>query len=241
MTLADITNRISFYTSATAGASGQFKDADRLIAINKAYNDVHIKILQSMDEVDFDDANNTTDFPILTTDLVASQQDYKLPTDVTNVKRLEITFDGTTWNRVTPFDINEDSNGTSTTNINDDFSSENPYYDLMAGSLLLYPIPDTSVTGGLKIWIDRNVTEFTSGDVSAGTKEPGFDKQFHNLIALKASIDWLIAKTDNFATSDRLEREALDMEIMLIEQYGRKQKDRNAALGAANIGTAEWE
>ncbi len=240
MTLSDIKNRITFYTSTTSGASGQFNETQRLISINKAYDDIHVLILQSVDSIDFDDKNKT-DFPILTTDLVANQQDYGLPSSAFKVKRLEATYDNIEWKRLIAFDNNEISDATDTTTIANDFNTDRPRYDMQSNSLFLYPIPTSNIIGGLKIWIDRNVTQFTSSDLTAGTAEPGFDKNFHDLIAMKASYDYLISKTDNFATADRLKNEIREMELRLAEHYGSKDRDTQMYWSAANVGTAEWD
>jgi len=245
MTLDDITKRITFYTGATGGASGQFADADRLIAINKAYNDINILILQSEDEWDFDDKNRTLNFPILTTSLTAGQQDYTLPStisgqasDISKLKRVEITYDGSNWYRANPLDINEyDKAVSETTNISGDFVTTAPYYDLQYNSIFLYPIPSADSSAGLKIWVNRSLTEFTSDDLGTNptTTRPGFDRQFHDMVALKPSIDWLNVKTENFATADRLKREYQEMEVKLLNYYGSKQKDRNYMFKAEYI------
>jgi hypothetical protein len=227
MTLAEISARITMYTGASAGTSGQFKDSDRLVAVNKAYDDVHVAILSSQDESDFDDANNTT-FSFATTSLVSGQQDYSLPSTLLKVKRLEITYDGTNYYKVNPFDVTETGEPTDITSISNNFDKTNPFYDIRDNSILLFPIPDQNVTDGLKIWEDRSLTLFTSGDMTTGTKSPGFNRQFHDVIALKASYDWLLSKTDKSGKIDRIQNKINEMEMSLREFYGNKQIDRQA-------------
>lgn len=180
-------------------------------------------ILQSQDEWDYDDSNKT-DFPILTTDTVASQQDYGLPTGTLKIKRLEVSYDGTTWKVASPLDINQYGKGTDTTAIATNFTVDSPYYDVLGSSLMLYPIPSSAITKGLKIWIDRTATEFTSGDVTTGTKLPGFDVNFHDLLPLGVAYDWLVAKQPEKAGN--IWAEIQDMEARLKNHYSTKQKAR---------------
>jgi len=209
-----------------SGNANRLKEFTRLM--NKAVRKVHTMILASQDEWDFDDSNQT-DFPILTADTVASQQDYSLPTSL-KIKRLEITYDGTNWVRANPLDINEVSDPTDTTSIANNFDQGKPFYDLQGQSLFLYPIPDTSVTGGLKIWISRDISEFASTDT---TKEPGFDAAFHPMVSLLASAEWGLAKGK--ANAGSLLQLAGDMELRLKQYYGSKQKDRNIVLKPNSI------
>jgi hypothetical protein len=227
MNLNEINSRITFYTGA---GTTQYASADRVIAINKAIDDVQTMILQSQDEWDFDDKNNSN-FPILTTNLVANQQPYALPSDTLKVKRLEVTYDGTNWRKVHPIDVNEIAHATDATSVKNNFSQDNPFYDLQSTQLMLYPIPDADVTGGIKIWTERTMTAFTSSDLSAGTATPGFDRQFHEMVALSVALDWAIAKgTQN---RDILKGQLSEYEQRLKQYYGDKQLDRVFSLNSA--------
>jgi len=232
MTIDDINSEITFNTNADTTT---FLPADRLIKVNKAQDEVHIMILQSQDEWDFDDKNYTSDFPVLTTDLKAGQQDYSLPIEAIKEKRVELNLDSTTFKKAEPIDINEISDGTSTTDIANSFSTASPFYDLGYNSLRTYPIPTVDVTKGLKIWIDRNMSLFTSGDVSTGTREPGFDRQFHQLIPLKVSWDFLFFKIKDYSGADRVKQVIDEQEFKLKKHYGSKQKDRKYAMGASAV------
>jgi hypothetical protein len=222
MTLADITARISFLTGQTTTA---YAAADRLISLNKWYNKIHTMILQSQDEWDFDDSNKT-DFQILYTDIVANQQDYALPSEILKIKRVEVTYDGSTWSVVTPMDIGEYGKDSTVTTTSGMFNASSPYYDVMGSSVLLYPIPATSVSDGLKVWIDRSVTEFTSADVTAGTAQPGFDVNFHDMLPLGVAYDWFVGPGKDLQKSSAIISELSDYEARLRKHYSGKQKDR---------------
>ena len=127
-------------------------------------------------------------------------------------------------------DVNEVPEATSTTDIANNFDTSNPYYDIQSNSIMLYPTPTSNVTNGLKIWFQREPAEFTSGEVTTGTKEPGFDEPFHVMIALGMIFDWCSAKGGSSAVLTALkndvEKEMADYEIRLRRHYGKKQDDR---------------
>jgi len=213
--------------------------------INAHYHKVVSMILEAQDESDFDDGNHS-DFPIITTDLVALQPDYSIPLSekVIQIKRAEITYDGTNYERLNPIDINEISSPTNATTIGDEFETDKPFYDFQYGSLFLYPIPQSNVTGGLKLWVTREVLEYsgvagpTAGEVD-NADEPGFDENYHRMISLGASLDWILVnqpKNTNLIRS--IKEELLAYEVRLKNHYGRKLTDRvmkiKSSQGVAN-------
>lgn len=234
MQYSDVTNDtgliqdITFWTGADTNA---YTLKDRTRNINSWYHRVVTMILRAQDEWDFDDVNHT-DFPILTTDLVASQQDYSIPASekVLKIKRLEVSYDGTNWYKAEPIDVNEIGTATDTTTIANNFVKTKPYYDLQNGSLFLYPIPDSNVTGGLKIWWTREIDEFTTADT---TQEPGIDEPFHRMLSIGAAYDYAIKK--GLQVSDRLKAELIEYEQRITQYYGSKQNDRQMNLKPAYV------
>jgi hypothetical protein len=225
MTLSSINSRISFLTNTTVT---DYTYLQRTVNINKWYQYVQSWMLEAQDEWDVDDTNNTTTLATSTTNLVASQQDYALPSNCLKVKRVEVSYDGTNWYQASPFDINERSGATTTSEIADDFSTTQPYYDLQNNSILLYPIPSANSTAGLKLWYDRSFTDFTytseaSNELLTGTKSPGFDANFHDILALGASHEFKYHKSGD----NSLMNEILMMKDDLKRHYSNKQKDRN--------------
>lgn len=225
MNILEINTKITFNARAS---TDQYLPANRLIDVNNALDEIHIEILQSADGADFDDKNYTSDFPESTKDLVADQADYSLPTDLIKEKRLTVSYDGTNWYKAKPFDINESGIYLK----NDYFSEEAPYYDLHDNSLNLYPTPTADVTAGLKIWMSRNMELFSSAEVTAGTKEPGFDRQFHYLIPLKASWQWLFYKLNDYTGADRIKQQIDEGIFKLKQHYSDKQRDGNMIVKA---------
>lgn len=188
-------------------------------------------ILTSQDEWQYDD-NNNTDLPSLRKNLVANQRDYGLPISdkLMKVERLEVTYDGVNWYKAEPLEKGEIGVAITGTDIDARFSTTKPFYDLEGNSLFLYPKPTTNVTAGLRIWMLRDVREFTTSDTSL---EPSFDRDFHRFLSLGASYDWCFAK--GLPQTPVLKQELMEMEGKIRQFFGKKQEDRQGALGAAYI------
>lgn len=251
MTLADINAKITFLTGADTTSNG-FQTSDRVISINNYYNRILTSILGSQDEWDFDDYSITTTYPIANRNLVANQQDYKFSSalwgltspeggaNASNaaispfrIKRVEVSYDGTNWNKAEPIDANEKSTDSTQTTINNIFQTTRPYYDLQYNAVFMYPVPTSSVTNGLKVWFDRQITEYTSSDLTTGTKVPGFDANFHLILAYGASYEFGVAYGKDNGDELKKELEQLFAELRL--HYGRKDTDRVWQLKAEPI------
>jgi hypothetical protein len=213
MTLADITNRIYFYTNTD---STSFTAANMLLAINNAQDEVHSAILEAQDGWRIDGG---TDFPIALTNLVANQADYSFPSDILKVHSVEVAYDGYFY-KAQPLTENQ-----ATVSLEEyPFSMANPFYQTLGISLILYPAPTANKTNGLKVIYDRNFTLFTSADLSTGTAVPKFDRNFHDIIPVKCSLDWCIA---NGISPFLLLKAMLDeLYIKLRQHYGNKHKDK---------------
>lgn len=194
--------------------------------INNRYDQYTMLLLSSQDGWDFDDINHT-DYPIITADLVADQQNYSLPAslDLIKIKRVEVKLDGNKFYRAEPIDINEISSGTDADTIAGKFSTVNPFYDAEYDVVRLYPIPTQAVTNGLKITYYRNVDAFTTADT---TQKPGFDRAFHELLSIGAVLDWSIAKGKD--VKGDLQGRLAQLEGLFIDHYGRKNRDRQIIL-----------
>lgn len=220
MTIGNISNTITFLTNADTSV---FTNANRLLSINNHLNRIHTNILRSQDEWDYDDGGNST-LPILTADLVANQQYYTLPSGIIDIKRLEVSMDGSNYYKAMPIDINEIQKATNSSNLSD-FSQNEPYYDLISSdTMALYPIPSSNVSAGLKIWISREPVEFTSSELTTGTKEPGFDSLFHQLLAYGPAMDFCMAR--GLPQYSSLKTAYDEMMLSLLNHYGDKQEDR---------------
>jgi len=192
--------------------------ADLYASINMWYHTAVNEVLQSMDDWDFQGEYATAS-------LVASQQEYTLPTDLIKIKRVEITYDGTNWYPVSPIDINQISDPTDSTSVTNDFATSSPYYDLMDGSLFLYPVPTSNVTDGLKIWYEKEATE-----LSGATDEPNIPEAYQKILCYGAAKDYFekYSEREGFTNKRNLiQQNYNDLLERMKEFYNTKNQDRN--------------
>lgn len=225
-TISDINTKI---TTLTGADTTSYPNATRVIDINQWQEKIVGMILDSQDESDFDDANRT-DFPLITTSLVANQRDYAVPVSkgLLEWKRVEISYDGTNYYRATPIDSGEISVGLgNASEIDGYFSTSAPGYDTKGLSILLYPRP-TASTGEVVVEYSRNMQAITTSDITTGTLVPGFDSTFHMMLAYGPAYEYAVA--NSLANRDEIKAQLDEYEQRLRRQYGRKQKDRNLGL-----------
>ena len=98
------------------------------------------------------------------------------------------------------------------------------YYYLEANSLFLLPAPntslDTTASAGLKIYLSRDIDEFTAADT---TQEPGFNRNWHPALAYGAALDYVIAKfPDEKSKADNLRAETERIRLEIQDYYSRR-------------------
>lgn len=206
--------------------------------VNESYYDVVSNILSSQDTWDFDDSN-LTDFPVATTPLVASQRMYTLPTDYTvlKLKRVDVSYDGSTYYQSTAADSAEFDFGLGTDSKEDNnFTKTAPVHDMKYNTIWLYPMAEAAdVAAGAKVRVEwsRTVNEFTTADT---TQEPGFDRPWHELVPLGASAKYAAMKNMENAKNLKV---LLDEKMLgMRAYYSRKQEDKNPILIQNQVGNS---
>ena len=237
MTLAEINQKISDLTNVD---TTEYLNASRVIDINIWIHRVQSMIFNAMDEVDFDD-KNYTDYPMLTTPLVAGQRDYTIPASekVVSFKRVDISYDGVNYYRATPIDTGEMAVGLGPANATTQqakvdalYPKTAPRYDAAYNSVFIYPSATAAdVAAGGKIFIEwnRELKEITLADLNAGTLVPGFDTEFHPLLAYGPAYEFLLGTGQNVDTT-YVEKSIMELEARLIATFGKKQIDRDNSL-----------
>lgn len=158
--------------------------AAKLRNCNLAYYVAVTAILRGQSNWEWDDTN-ATDFPVGTTNLVANQLDYALPTDFLKVLRVEAANSAGVYIPLTQFD-EQQVPGVSLSSFMS--ASGTPiYYREIGNSIELYPKSAAAVTNGLRVYYQRLPASFTNA--SAAT-EPGFTALFHRAISLGAALDY---------------------------------------------------
>lgn len=211
--------------------------------INLALDKVTALIIAAGGAWQYDDSNYD-DYPIITTNLVAGQRDYSFTADQTGNLILDIykvlAKDNNTglyrelypvdaqsveqpygdyrwgnqsgtlygWNGVNSLTDGQDKEGTPTR------------YDKTANSIFLDFIPSYDSPNGLKVYINRESSYFTTADT---TKRPGFAGLFHEYLAIAPSYKYASIHTSDNA--NEFLREMLEMEAKIEQYYGDRERD----------------
>jgi len=166
----------------------------------------------------FDDSNHT-DLPIITTTLVNSQRSYELPSDLIKLQRVEVLDNNGNYQLIKPKDQSQINIALSEYQETDGMPK---YYDIIGNSLFLYPAPDNGVSvtlaKGLKLYIAREINLFVSTDT---IQEPGFSENYHRIVSLGGSYDWLLVNGPAKKTS-AVRKEIEQMKSELFELEGDK-------------------
>lgn len=237
MTLGDVATKARALTHSDTSS---YTAANLLIDINIWYQFAVDMIFESQDDSDFDDQRNTT-YPILTTPLVAGQRDYSMPVSnqVLKIKRVDITYDGSTYFRATPFDDGVPQWGMGNPTMEDaNMIKAAPRYDIKYNSLFIYPLAQASdVSAGAQIRIEweRNITPFTTADYTIDPSDStvilGFDAPFHPIVAYGAGYEF--ANANNLPQLQNIKNDLDRIETRLRTAYGRKDLDTLLALRPA--------
>lgn len=154
MTVQQIYDEARFLANVT---SNDVSDAQLLVLLNNSVSD-QISFVAGLRE-DFLLKAGTSQ------NIVASTTDYTLATDVLQLKRLELSFDGTNFYVATRKDLLEDTNLNSTATE----STASPKWIAITQSgatsfvIRIQPTPTLSVTNGLRYWYIARPAAMTTG------------------------------------------------------------------------------
>lgn len=191
--------------------------------INDAYERVVGWILDSDGTWQFDDTNYTA-FPRGYKNLVANQYDYSFDEEMLQIEEVHVKDNSGDYYMLRPIDPRDYDE--PLTQIFDT-AGKPIYYDKDGGSIILYPAPasgDVTLTNGLRVHYRRTADIFTSAQVTAGTKEPGFASPWHYILSYMAAIPYCQAYK-----KDRVQEYKETVEKMkneLIAHYSRRETDK---------------
>ena len=126
---------------------------------------------------------------VATTNLIASQSEYPLPSDMLFIKRIEIDFsDGTrTWSLLDVMDMSEYYSALS----NKTVEGASDWIRLFDNSLFLLNPPEDTVSSGVKIYYITEPTELSGDD-----DEPNLPEHCVSYLIHGASLDYSIRIKD---------------------------------------------
>lgn len=232
MPFSDTTNKTGliqrcekFTNLGYGGISGSANDLlDFTVKINDAFDELMPLLLSFSNYLKWDDTNQT-DLPIGTINMVSGQADYTIAQDdnsldILNITQLEILPSSSASNYIEMEEMTIDDPRAIVAMAPNSSETGVPVAWLKRGNtVFLYPKPNYASTNGIKIFFEREASYFSSIDT---TKEAGIPRPFQLLLALRASLDWLLVnKPANTMLISRIE----------IRIAKREQGLRNAILG----------
>jgi hypothetical protein len=232
MTIADIYLETRDLCDAN---STTLTDATLLRRINASYEKHIAQIIAAANGTRFDD-DNYQSLPTGTDDLVAGQEQYSFDTKFGTYYGVSV----------------KDPNGNfyPLERIDEAYIQDRGYdletYQNVPGapsqwlrigeSVVLKPAPAAdavTLTEGLKVDFERTADLFTTAQVTAGTKEPGFFSAFHMILCYDAAIPYCMKfKKDRVPL---YEKKAMEMEKDLITFYTRRDKSARKVISMKGI------
>lgn len=203
--------------------------ADRTRNINVAWDEVVVKLYKADPHYKWDDLNNTN-FPIATTNLIAGRDHYAMLDSKLVIHRVRIKDRNGNYVTLDPEERRElsDSQLAST--------GDPKYYYKLQGSIFPVPVPNYAYADGVEVEFQRGANHFTVADT---TKEPGFNSQFHHLLAIKAAKVYALANglTEKVQILDMMEKE---LEAEMVEFYQMRSPDERPKLQLKRRGIGNY-
>ncbi len=191
------------------------------LALDKA---LHI-IFSADGKWQFDDSNHT-DYPIITTDIFASQRDYSFTSDensnlILDIQRVFYRSSTTApYYEIFPIDVQTRDEREITEFVDGLNTEAQPItYDKTATGVFLNNVPSTNVISGLKLYISREGSYFTTSDT---TKFAGFAGLYHEYLVLEPCYRY--ARAHTLEKREVFKRDLLEMEKNIIEHYSKRDK-----------------
>lgn len=199
-------------------------------SVNLALTNLLTIIFEADGRWQFDDSNHT-DYPFIKTNLVSGQRDYTFTTDENNnlildIQRVAILQSAidTKYNEIFPVD--QQTSGEGYDILGENTNTGTPFqYDKTANGIFLDPIPNYNATNGLKVYISREGSFFTTSDTS---KKPGVDARLHEYLVYKPVLEYgRFNVVENYSL---VERSVENMEQKALSIYGNREQDEDQGI-----------
>lgn len=182
-----------------AGKGSEVSDSDLTVWLNEAKDKVVAEILDTIP-----DYYNK----VVTTTLIANQNEYSLPDDFEKILWVSLSYDGSNWYKVLP--LNNVGQATDIQqNVSTNFTQSQPFYYLVNGAIGILPTPDAIIDNGLKISYS-----YLPDDMSEDSDEPDIPKRFHKYLKYWAYANYLDQNDEHVAA----ERMRLRFDALITKQ-----------------------
>lgn len=206
MTRAEILNDLK----AMIGRGSQATDAQLNTWINSSY-------MMMVDEVS--SGNPVFFVKSSTTSVIQNQREYELPSDFESIIMVNIKYDSE-WQRVYPMPNVNYVPIHARTDSSVGFTQADPQYYILGEEIGIMPIPDQTVTDGLKIWYAYTPLELTSD-----SSEPDLPKKYHHIIKYGAYANHLDLDDEHVA-AERMRQRFDNYVDKMVQQLSVRQHDQ---------------
>lgn len=202
----------------SAGITGDTtKLADFTNFCNRASRGIWVDIFDSYGGWQYEDSNQT-DLPASTATLTSGQLSYALPSGALTVRGIEVQNTSGIWHQLSPLTEERIRERQAVSEFHKT-SGTPTYYQLIGNTLRLFPASDYTQASSLRVFYDRGSVAFATTDT---TKTPGFDSEFHDLVSMIASYEYLKVKLPNDAVTNRLLNDVTLKRQSLKSTYSKK-------------------
>jgi len=187
---------------------------DRTRNVNIAWDEVVAELYKADPNHKWDDSNNVN-FPIATTELKANLDHYTMLDSSLVVYRVRMKDTNGAWVTLTPKIRSEltdtELNATGTPS----------QYFKLAGAIFPLPVPNYGVAAGVELTFQRGGNHFAITDTDSS---PGFNSQFHQILAIKAAKRYAVANgmTKKVSVLTDMEKEVSGK---MLEHYQLRSPD----------------
>lgn len=200
--------------------------------INAALDEVLSLIFEVGGTWQFDDSNHSTNYPIITTDIVSGQRDYSFISDgsgnlILEIYKVFVADVNGLFKEILPVDV---AAGAPANYYDGQNTQGDPIsYDKLGNGIFLDPIPNYNRTAGLKLYINREASYFSTSDT---TKKAGFAGLFHEYLALRPSYYYCFR--NQVPVYRQLREEMENMKQAIMDYYKSREKDVVKTLRGTN-------
>lgn len=167
--------------------------------INEVNSRVWHMIFMSYGGWQYDDGNQV-DLPAASDTITSGQTSYALPPTALTVRGVEVKDEGGIW---TPLVAITEEMIRDRQAMGEFFkTSGSPlYYQLVGNTVRIYPASNYTQAASFKVFFDRASFAFASDDT---TDTPGFASEYHGILPIGASIQWLMSRRPESASLAQL-------------------------------------
>lgn len=204
--------------------------------VNIAFDEYVALAIRSSGTWQFDDSNHT-DYPIITTNLVSGQRDYTFVTDeggniILDIYSVFRKDQNGIYGKIEAVDQQSDDYVSGFWD-GQNLTGTPERYDKTANGIFLDAVPSYNSTNGLKVYINREASYFTSTDT---TKKPGVTGLHHKWFFLRPALDYARRYLSNDAYT-KIQNEVTKLEAEIKASFSLRQKDTQSVLTTETVNS----